>query len=190
MHKLSIYLSGNIRKGKEEEHDLVWSDVERHYLHEALAPIIPVFLSPAHRQDDLSDQVSVFGRDLWQISSSQLVLVDARGKRGIGVGAEMMFAKMNRIAVVSWLPENSHYHRSSLQLLGQEVTNYIHPFVLNLSDYLAPTLEQAALWIKEYLEPGKVAIKGPECTQQAIDHFRGRNFQEPCFNLELERLKG
>src|ERR1700722_9849273 len=140
---LYIYLAGTIKKSNEDQ-DLDWTQEEMILLKRSLSPVELTFLNPAMRSDDLSDQKSVFGRDLFQVYSSHIVLVDAREKRGLGVGAEMMFAKMNRIPVVAWLPEKTHYHRQKIHLLGQHVESWIHPFVFNLSDYLAPSLEQAA----------------------------------------------
>lgn len=168
---LSIYLAGNIKKGKEDDGKLVWTSVEQQILQKHLPNLNLVFLDPSNRKDDLSDQVSVFGRDMFQVSSSHLVLVDGRAPKGLGVGAEMMFAKTRRIPVVCWLPPNSHYHRPWINLLGQKFCDYIHPFVFNLSDYLAPTLEDAARWIQEELLTGKVEIKGVECTQEAMTHY-------------------
>jgi hypothetical protein len=167
----SIYLAGNIKKGKEDEHKEVWTPADQQLLQKNLPDLNLIFLDPSYRSDDLSDQVSVFGRDLFQVSSSQLVLVDGRAQKGLGVGAEMMFAKCHRIPVIVWLPRDSHYQRPWIQLLGQEVADWIHPFIFNLSDYLAPTLEDAALWIHNELLPGNVAIKGLECTQEAIAHY-------------------
>lgn len=168
--RLYIYLAGTIRKGKEEENELMWTSNEMALLQEHVDRKI-VFLNPAHRSDDLSDQKSVFGRDLFQVSSSDAILVDARGKRGLGVGAEMMYAHMHRIPVISWLPRETHYFREKLQLLGQEVQGYIHPFVLNLSDYIAHSLEEAAKWINQILvSPGFVA-KGPETIKECMQHY-------------------
>lgn len=169
---LSIYLAGNIRKGQEDDDQEVWTEEHQRYLQSRLSHVNLVFLDPQSRLDDLADQVSVFGRDLLQVSSSQLVLVDGRSRRGLGVGAEMMFAKVNRIPVAVWLPEESHYQRSHIHLLGQEVADWIHPFIYNLGDYLAPTLEDVARWIREELLPGNVSVKGLECTQEAIAHYR------------------
>lgn len=167
---LYIYLAGTIKKGKEEK-ELEWTEKEMALLRQCLAPHQITFLNPATRSDDLSDQKSVFGRDLFQVYSSDLVLVDTREKRGLGVGSEMMFAKMKRIPVIAWLPEHSYYHRKSIQLLGKSVDDWIHPFIFNLSDYLAPSLEMAALWIEERLLKGNVEIKGPEAIQDSILYY-------------------
>jgi len=165
-----IYLAGNIKKGKEDDNEDVWTQQDMDLLQQHVTKKI-VFLNPATRSDDLSDQKSVFGRDLFQVYSSHLVLVDARGKRGLGVGAEMLFAKTNRIPVVSWLPQDSHYQRETIHLLGQQVNAWIHPFVYNLSDYLAPSLEAAAEWIENELFDGLREIKGPESLNAAINHY-------------------
>lgn len=168
---LYIYLAGNIKKGKEEENDLAWSDADKQLLHDALPSKTLVFLNPASRSDDLSDQKSVFGRDMFQVFSSSLVLVDARGKRGLGVGSEMMFAKLNQIPVVTWVPNPSHYHRPSLECLGQHITNWVHPFVYSLSDYIAPSLEAAADWMESTLSSPAFVSKGPESVRDAINHY-------------------
>lgn len=167
---LYIYLAGTIKKSQDEK-ELEWTEADMLELKRLLAPLQVAFLNPATRSDDLGDQKSVFGRDLFQVYSSHLILVDAREKRGLGVGAEMMFAKMNRIPVVAWLPQESHYHRQKIHLLGQHVKDWIHPFVYNLSDYLAPSLEKAADWIQNILLKGNAKIKGPEVAQQAIQHY-------------------
>lgn len=172
-----IYLAGNIKKGPEDEKEAVWTEQDQVLLQEQLPSVKLIFLNPASRSDDLSDQKSVFGRDLFQVYSSHLVLVDARGKRGLGVGAEMMFAKMHHIPVMAWLPEDSHYHRRKIHLLGQDVTSWIHPFVFNLCDYLATDLVQAAHWIHDFLLTKKTVIKGPESIKEAMNHYLSTQLQ-------------
>ena len=170
MQSLHIYLAGNIRKGPEESCEDVWTEGEMMFLEEHSQREL-IFLNPASGSDDLSDQKSVFGRDLFQVYSSNLVLVDARSKRGLGVGAEMMFAKMNCIPVVAWLPYPSHYHRDSIHLLGQDVNAWIHPFVYNLCDFLAPSLQSAVEWMNTTLSSPAFRPKGPEVLTGAIRHY-------------------
>lgn len=166
---ISIYLAGTIKKGHDEEHELCWNEEHKKILQENCQGIELIFLDPQKRSDDLSDQQSVFGRDMFQVFSSDVVLVDARSKRGLGVGAEMMFAKMQRIPLISWLPRESYYHRKELHFLGQKVESWIHPFVYSLSDYLAPTLQEAAHWIEHTLYDA--AIKGPETMQKSMQYY-------------------
>lgn len=65
-----------------------------------------------------------------QVFSSNIVFVDARDRRGLGVGAEMMWAKVNKIPVVTWAPRNSHYHKDQTTILGVTVANFIHPLII------------------------------------------------------------
>lgn len=188
MKTLYIYLAGYIQKGKDDKIPM-WSKKDTDILQSYLPAIELIFLDPATRSDDLSNQASVFGRDLFQVFSSNLVLVDARDKRGLGVGAEMMFAKMNRIPVVSWVPEESHYNRKNLFLLGQTIPEWIHPFVLNLSDYVAPTLDSAASWIAKELITQKASIKGVESLHNTMKHYLDTqlNNDEPMQKLFQEK---
>src|SRR4029078_1586853 len=121
-----------IQKGHEKADDTFWSEQNMQFLRNHLSEFEVLFLNPAFRTDDLSDNLSTFGRDMLQVFSSDFVFVDARDRRGLGVGAEMMWAKLNRIPVVTWSPRNSHYNKDHTTLLDVPVTNFIHPFVENL----------------------------------------------------------
>lgn len=169
--QLNIYLSGSIKKENESQVETYWTDHDLQIIQKALSPTTVNFFNPSLRSDDLSDRFSAYGRDLFQIYSSDVVFVDARNKKGIGVGAEMMFAKTHSIPVISWLPPNSHYHRSNLSLCGQTLPLWIHAYILNLSDFLAHSLEEAIEWILEELLMHKAKIKGPESTQFAMQHY-------------------
>ncbi len=115
----------------------------------------------------------MFGRDILQISSSHVVFVDARDRRGLGVGAEMMWSKVNKIPVVTWAPKNSHYNKSQTTILGITVHDFIHPFVNALSDHVVETITQGASWIKQIiLNPSSIAIKGIEHINSAIEHYK------------------
>ena len=176
-----IYLAGNIRKGKEDDKEDIWTEKEMQYIQQLLPQLEIHFLNPHERNDDLSDQKSVFGRDLFQVFSSDLVLVDARGKRGLGVGSEMMFAKMHSIPVAAWVPKPSHYQRENLHMMGQLIPKWVHPFVENLSDFIGPSLEEICRWIGEDVTRSNIEVKGPECTTSAITYY---------LETQLERDRG
>lgn len=171
MKRIAIYLAGSIKKGHENPRESFWTDADIVILQNAPKPRETVFLNPAFRTDDLSDQISVFGRDMLQVCSSDVVFVDARDRRGLGVGAEMMFAKIHQIPVVSWAPRDSHYHRSFTTVLDTPVKNFVHPFVEGLSDQVVENLEEGALWIKK-LFTGSASIKGLKDIQSAIEHYK------------------
>ncbi|MCI0382639.1 MAG: hypothetical protein L0207_06290 [Chlamydiae bacterium] len=168
---LAIYLAGNIQKGHEKESLIFWTEEDREIIRRGLTPVVVSFLNPALRTDNLSDQKSVFGRDMMQVFSSDVVFVDARERRGVGVGAEMMWAKMNRIPVLTLSPQNSHYRKNEMTLLGIKVKNWFHPFVELLSDAIVNDLEEGVMWLKDLLL-GKIEIKGPESIHAAMDYYQ------------------
>lgn len=167
MKEITIYLAGKIQKAHENPNETYWTEEHQQTLRNAFAPTIVHFLNPASRTDDLSDQKSVFGRDLFQVSSADLILVDARERRGLGVGAEMMWAKMNSIPVITLAPLNSHYYKEKTSLLGVEVEGWVHPFVEGLSDYIVETLDEAAQWFKQTTSP----CKDSSFMQDAMIHY-------------------
>lgn len=169
--RIAIYLAGSIKKGHENPRESFWTEQDILFLKQALAPLEIVFLNPASRADDLSDSLSVFGRDMLQVASADIVFVDARDRRGLGVGAEMMWAKAHQIPVISWAPLNSHYHKSSTTVLGVTVDQFIHPFVASLSDQIVADLGEGAAAIKHLLA-GSIRIKGFEEIAAAIQHYK------------------
>lgn len=183
--KIAIYLAGSIKKGNEREGETFWSENEITLLRNLLAPVIVSFLNPAFRSDDLSDPRSVFGRDMLQVFCSDVVLVDARDRRGLGVGAEMMWAKLNKIPVISWAPKDSHYHRSNTTLLDVPLEKFIHPFVESLSDHIADSLEDAVLWMQNLLTQPLQKIKGFDHIEEAMRHYKETQFQTDAPMREL-----
>lgn len=120
------------------------------------------YLNPAFRTDDLSDQKSVFGIDMVQVFSSYIVFVDARARRGLGVGAEMMWDKINKIPVITWAPKNSHSHKFHTTILDVPVDNFVHPFIESLSDKIVENLEEGADWIRKIMTDSEIEVKGIE----------------------------
>lgn len=170
--KIAIYLAGSIQKGHEKSDESFWTDEDMQTLRNHLPEFELSFLNPAFRSDDLSDQLSVFGRDMLQVFCSDLVFVDTRDRRGLGVGAEMMWAKLNKIPVVVWAPMDSHYHKSHATVLGVTVSNYIHPFVESLSDQVVVNLVEGAKWIKILKSGPQIEIKGIEHIEKAMGHYK------------------
>ncbi len=166
-----LYVSGGIPKTSDHAATFSWSPDELDVVRRHLAPLKPTILSPALRGDDLRDPYATFGRDVLQIKISDAVLVDARSKRGIGVGSEMLLAKTLGIPVVSITPPDSHYRRKDLTFLGQQLDEWMHPFVAALSDFVAADINEAAAWLLRSLKDRRARIKGPELIDEAIDHY-------------------
>ncbi len=178
--EIAIYLAGKIQKAHENPNECYWTEEYQDIIRKTLQPHTVFFLNPAIRSDDLSDQKSVFGRDMTQVFSANVVFVDARERRGLGVGAEMMWAKMNGIPLVSLAPVGSHYHKDKTSLLGVEVTSWIHPFVENLSDAIVESVADGAKWIGEMMHSDLSTIKGPEWIQETMQYYMETQF--PCDN--------
>jgi hypothetical protein len=181
--KIAIYLAGSIKKGHESGNDLFWTEDHKESLKGFLHGFEVSFLNPAFRTDDLSDQRSVFGRDMVQVFCSDCVFVDARDRRGLGVGAEMMWAKLHQIPVVTWAPRDTHYHKSQTTILDVPVENFIHPFVLGLSDQVVETLEEGAQWIRQQKSHSK--IKGFEDIRSAMHYYKTEQLERDLPMKEL-----
>ncbi|MFN7038234.1 MAG: hypothetical protein ACK4OM_01495 [Alphaproteobacteria bacterium] len=152
MKDLYIYLSGTIRKSHDTDKLFEWT-TEHIELMENLfknEEINITFLNPASRSDDLSDELSIFGRDMLQTCLSDFILVDVREKRGIGVGYEIAFANFKNIPIIAWAEENSHYRISNSEILGQKLSNWTHPFVSQTSKFIASKLEEAVEFITNF----------------------------------------
>lgn len=173
---ISLYLAGSIKKGHEQT-ESVWTEEHMSSIQETLSDYHVTFLNPAFRTDNLSDQKSVFGRDMVQVFCADVVFVDARDRRGLGVGAEMMWAKLNKIAVVTWAPRNTHYHKDQTTILGVPVDNFVHPFVEGLSDQIVESPADGARWIRS-LKIHPQPIKGIESIESAMHHYKTSQFEQ------------
>lgn len=175
--KVSIYLAGSIKKDHEKSaNEFFWTDEDMRQIEKALEGFAVSFLNPAFRSDNLSDQRSVFGRDMIQVYCSDVVFVDARDRRGLGVGAEMMWAKFHKIPVLTLAPKDTHYSKSKTTLLGVPVENWVHPFVESLSDAIVENLIDGAAWIKRFMSVSAPEIRGVEYIQSTMQYYRDTQF--------------
>ena len=142
---LRVYLSGSIRKGTEDPRspDHFWTPEDEEMIRSGIGSPVDL-LNPAKADIERQRFDINFGCDLYLVSISDVVLVDARLEKGIGVGAEMMFAAHHDIPVITWAPRETHYRRSSVPgVFGEDLTDWTHPFVFGLSDYVVEELEGA-----------------------------------------------
>lgn len=169
MKRVSIYLAGNVRT--ENHEDVHWRKEFIDILKRELPDIELIFLDPTHRGDEISDCLGTFGRDAFCVSSCDFVIVDARERQGIGTGAEMVIAKMHKVPVIAVVPKETYYRKSRIGYYGRVIDDFIHPFVHSLSDAIVETVEEAAYWIKEYLENPK-KIKDSSVIENAIKYYK------------------
>lgn len=183
--RIAIYLAGTIKKRHEQTNDSCWTDVHMQELSDALPQYKLLFLNPAFRTDDMTDHQSVFGRDMTQVFCSDFVLADVRERRGLGVGAEMMWAKVHRIPLICWAPDESHYNCRDTTILDCPVEHYIHPFVACLSDHIAPDLADAAAWMAAVASGKHDTIKDLDHVSHMMRHYRHTQFPRDLPMQEL-----
>jgi len=143
---LAVYLSGSIAKGHEAAGEF-WGAEEKAALSKGMEPHQFIYLDPSDRTDDLSDTISLLGRDMLMVLISDAVIVDARSKRGIGVGAEIPRAETQHIPIVAIVPKETTYHKKNAKILNQSIAHWKHPFIFGYADHVAQDFEQAGKWI-------------------------------------------
>lgn len=176
---LLLYLSGSIQKGRQDSRpqDTFWTEDDERCLIEGVRSAKVQTLNPAKSKLHRSDFYANYGCDLHLVKIADVVVVDARRKKGLGVGAEMMFAEFLGTPVVTICPKTSPYRRDYLpDVYGEDLTDWIHPFVYGLSDYIVDSVEDAAALIDalggEGLEPKSHGI------DEAIEYY---NRVRECF---------
>lgn len=159
MHRY-IYLCGSVRKGSDDERDdaSFWSREDEELIRRTIEPHSVELLSPERSRISRNDYIANFGCDLYLVSLCDLILCDARTRKGIGVGAELMFAHQYQIPVITIAPRETHYRRSHVpDVFGETLQDWIHPFIAGLSDYIVEDLAGAAQLIKRSFAEGNLA---------------------------------
>ncbi len=177
MRSIVFYLAGGIKKGEKDKEKICWEEGDKDFIRNELEGYEVIFLDPQIRGDQLSDALSVFGRDMTQVTNCDFVLVDGREKRGVGVGIEMLMAKVGGIPVISIIPKNTHYHRDRVNCLGQDIKNFVHPTFFALSDKIAEDLAGAMEWVKEHMKNPQ-PVKGMHSIEDAMRHYRETQLED------------
>jgi hypothetical protein len=133
MELVSVYCSGSIMKGTSDQKKLYWTDSEREQVRSGASPLDVVFLNPDDPIADPTNTLALFGRDMYQIKVAQAIIVDARERRGLGIGVEMAAAATFGTPVIAVVPRNSLYRKDELDYLGVTVKDYVHPHVSALA---------------------------------------------------------
>lgn len=172
MSSLRIYLSGSIRKGNTDERDesSYWTKNHESEISSRLSDFDVKLLNPANYSFRRNDFYANYGCDLYLVSMSDCILVDLREAKGIGVGAEMMFARERGIPCFGWLPKKSHYHRMFLgNVFGEDLVDWTHPFAHGLTVKTGESIEELAGLVREFMyNQGVASLPSPE---NAIDYF-------------------
>jgi hypothetical protein len=169
---IKIYCSGSIQKsttGKNKQ--FFWSDTERKALADAVHPIEVRFLNPDDPTYDLLDATALAGRDMFQIKVSDFVVVDARERRGIGVGIEILTSRIIGIPLIVVAPQNTHYRMEKVCFRGSTMDNYIHPHLYMLADVIVDDFSAAGKWIQNY-RGYPTELKDIRIIQEAIEVYK------------------
>ncbi|MFC4531342.1 hypothetical protein [Sphaerisporangium dianthi] len=151
--KVSVYCSGSITKGVSDRGKLTWSDTERTEVAKGAAPHEVVFLNPDDPITDPGNTLGQFGRDMYQVMIATAVVVDARERRGLGVGVEMAAAAAFGTPIVVVAPPNSKYRADVLEYRGVTVRDYVHPHVAALSAAVVDDFLRAGEALAELVAP-------------------------------------
>ena len=112
-----------------------------------------------------------YGCDLYLVSVSNVVVADLRRSKGIGVGAELMYANLHGIPVIGWLPSNSEYKKDLIKNInGEDLIDWVHPFAYGLCDKRFETLNEIGKEIDLMVETGRFE-KSFRSPQHSIDKF-------------------
>ncbi|GAB4050169.1 hypothetical protein [Catellatospora paridis] len=169
---LSVYCSGSIMKGKSDAKKLCWTDTEKDEVRNGAAPSEVVFLNPDDPITDPNNSLGQFGRDMFQVMTATAIIVDARERRGIGIGVEMAAAATFGTPVIVVAPRNTLYRSDVLEYRGTTVSNYVHPHVASLASFLADDFEEAGRFLTQVPVHKEPPVNTPEWLDRAIEEYR------------------
>ncbi|QQR79158.1 MAG: hypothetical protein IPJ68_02700 [Candidatus Moraniibacteriota bacterium] len=154
MKKISIFLSGSVKKGAGDNRtaEYFWSEEDERVLKDALAAMEVEMLNPNTIDIPEYRAKERFDADVDMLLRSDVIIVDARTKKGLGVGAEMVMAKRAGIPVLTLCPYGSEY-RGWVEAEGGQRKEWVHPFVSELSDQIFENLDDLAEWINGNQNP-------------------------------------
>jgi hypothetical protein len=156
--KIFIFLSGSVNKGRHDTRDSehFWTQEYENFLVETINGGAVVLLNPNNLTVDKFHSQARYEEDVNMLLESDLILVDARTKKGIGIGAEMMLAKLNSIPIFSFCPLNTHYHKVVRDHATGEDKEWVHPFICGLSTKIFDNLEELAYTVNEMIANGEI----------------------------------
>lgn len=166
----TVFCSGSIKKENSPDR-LYWTDAERNDVARAAMPHVIKFLNPDDPLDGMGNAIALAGRDMHQIELANFVIVDARQTRGVGVGTEMVIAKVFEKPLILVIPKGSHYRKNSLKFRGGEVKDYIHPHLFTFSDVIVESFSEAGEWIKGQIELSHPVYKTLDIIFEAIERY-------------------
>ena len=148
---VTLYLSGSVRRGLNDQrlNAIAWDSEDESQIRAILSDMDITIHNPASTTIDRSDALTHFSADLSLIEASDFMITNGTASNGVGTGAEMMWAAMMDVPVITVAPRNSQYRRDEIELCGQRIQDWVHPFVFALSCMLAESLEDALRAVRD-----------------------------------------
>ncbi|MBU0530374.1 MAG: hypothetical protein KKC05_01750 [Nanoarchaeota archaeon] len=165
-----ICLIGSIPKGDEERKN--WIDWKIKYK-EGLSSLGEIEFLDGDTWKNEANTLLTFGYDTNQIKTSDVVIVNAENKLGAGTSQEMVIAKYFSKPVITILPKDTHHRKSNITFNKTLIKDWIHPFILTMSDLIVDKISDACDWIKEYQkDPSSKKIKKMTIVDEAIEYYK------------------
>ncbi len=121
----------------------MWTDRERAEVTRGAEPNRVLFLNPDDPLVRAEETIAQFGRDMYQVMIATAVVVDARERRGIGVGVEMAAAAALGTPVIAVAPPETVYRRQTLTYRNAVVHGYVHPHLASLTTLIVDSFSEA-----------------------------------------------
>lgn len=172
--KVKIVLLGSIPKGDEAREN--FADWKTEYIKKINQAIPGADFLYGDLISDKFGLEAVVGHDLWLIKRAGVVIVNASTKVGAGTAQEMVIAKKFGKPVISVIPKDTHHRRSNVKFGGENIEDWIHPFLYISSDYVAESIDAAVIWLKNYFR-NPTTPKDISIFDKAIENFE-KNFPE------------
>ncbi|HUB93551.1 MAG TPA: hypothetical protein VMB52_03540 [Verrucomicrobiae bacterium] len=167
---MKIVLLGSIPKGDDIREK--WTDWKDEYIEKIAKHIPDVEFIHGDSVSDNAGAEMVVGHDLAQVKKADICVVDARSKIGAGTAQEIVIAKQFEKPVVIVIPKDTHHRKSGVTFHGVQMEEWIHPFLKVSADYVADSVDDAALWITAFAKsPQSYQIKDLSVFDRAIDLF-------------------
>jgi hypothetical protein len=155
---------------------MCWTDTERLMVADGAKPHQVDFLNPNDPVTDLNDHLALFGRDMFQIANSDAVIIDARERRGIGIGVELLAALHFGKFAIGVLPRNSYYRQDEVEYRGGVAKNYVHPHFASLLTACVDDFAHAGRALRELSEKRDGDRIASSTLDQAITAYKDRLF--------------
>lgn len=172
-----VYLAGKVPKGTGEKKAFVnWRSEFRVTVRVCSREFgfedTVEFLDPAHSVNyGCIPTEAYFGRDVHMIHSSDVIIVDARAKIGLGTAQEILIAKYYNIPSIAVCPKDSHYNKH-IDAGNGELFHYLHPFLYATADIVVETFDDAARVLVEHLSgKNRIRMKPMNCIESSRKEY-------------------